>query len=97
MEGNTPPPYILKRSNGVSWYHYLHIIGGSGNWGGKREEHLRGGEYNFCLFYAAPDEMIGKDCCAMQWCKQKKIPFGIGETIEVAYNNYQSKLLKDGK
>lgn len=92
-------PYILVRAFGVKWYQYLHIVGGSGNHKGKPERCLNGGEYNFCLFYASPDEMKGLSDpkCVMFWCKENFIPFGLGDTIEEAYNNYILKTKHNGK
>ncbi len=86
------PRYILKKSevNGFDFYYYLHIKGGSGNWKGKSDKHLNGGEYDFVLFYASPQEMEGLNCCERIWCIQKNIPFGVGKSIEDAYNNYLS-------
>jgi hypothetical protein len=86
--------YITEKSevNGFDFYKYLHIKGGSGNWKGKSEKFLNGGEYDYCLFYASPDEMEGLNCCERVWCVQNKIPFGTGKTIEEAYKNYLSKI-----
>lgn len=89
-------PYILEKSkvNGFSFYKYLHIKGGSGNWKGKSDKFLNGGEFDFCVYYATPDEMEGLDKCERIWCKEKRIPFGTGKTIELAFKNYLSKVNK---
>lgn len=84
------PPYILE--NRV-WYKYLHIIGGSGNCNDKKEEFLIGGEYDFIVFYAAPSEMKGLDKCAMFWCREKNIPYGIGNTINEAFENLTKQII----
>lgn len=81
-------PYILINS----FYHYLHIQGGSGNWKGKTEKHLYGGEFNYIVFYASPTQMEGLDKCVRLWCIEKEIPYGIGDTIEDAYDNYAQKI-----
>lgn len=91
-------PYILEKSktNGFDFYRYLYIKGGSGNWRNKPEKFLDGGEYDYCIFYALPEEMEGiGSCCERIWCKQKKIPFGTGATIEEAYENYLSKTKRE--
>jgi hypothetical protein len=79
-------PYFTKKSkvNGFNFYHYLHIKGGAG--GFYRED--LGGEFDFILFYASPEEMEGCDICEKQWCKKNNIPYGEGKTIEEAYANY---------
>lgn len=87
------PPYILERENGISWYKYLHITGGSGNFNSKREDNLYGGEYDYLIFYAAASDMVGKtDECYRFFCKRNNILYGIGNTINEAYENLKSKL-----
>ena len=88
-------PYIMERSkaNGFDFYRYLHIRGGSGNWKQKSEAHRNGGEYNFIVFYASPEQMKGHDeMCERLWCREKGIVYGEGNTIEEAYENYKKKL-----
>lgn len=82
--------FILERStvNGFDFYKYLHIKGGSGNWKNKNEKFLDGGEYDFLLFYASPNEMKGCDMCERIWCLENNIPFGTGKTINEAYERY---------
>lgn len=83
-------PYILEKGeyDRFGWYRYLHIKGGSGNWKGKSDKFLNGGEFDYCLFYASPAEMEGLNCCERIWCIKKDIPFGTGKTIEDAYKSY---------
>lgn len=86
------PPYIMENQNGISWYKYLHIVGGAGNWKGKPQDQLYGGEYDFCVFYAAPSDMKNKgEECHRFFCIANKIPYGIGTTIKEAYDNLKSK------
>lgn len=86
---NTIQPYITKRSpvNGLNFYHYLHIVGGAG--GFYRDNY--GGEFDFILFYASPEEMEGCDICERQWCKRHGIVYGEGSSIEAAHENYLFK------
>lgn len=83
-------PYIRKRSfvNGLDFYHYLYIRGGAGNYSSRTGRARHGGEYDYILFYASPDEL--KDCnmCERIWCDINGIVYGEGETIEEAYQNY---------
>ncbi len=83
------PPYILEKStvNGFEFYKYLHIRGGAGNENFHKGKRL-GGLYTFLVYYATPDEMKGCDYCEKLWCEDKKIPFGIGKTINAAYKDY---------
>ena len=91
---NKITPYITEKSttNGFDFYKYLHIKGGSGNWLSKKEKFLNGGEYEFVIFYASPEQMEGLDKCERIWCIEKGIPYGIGSTIEEAYSNYLKKV-----
>jgi hypothetical protein len=82
------PQYILEKENGFDWHRYLHIIGGTGP-NPSRPNNPFGGEYDYCVFYASADEMEGLDKCPMRWCKEKKIPFGLGSTIKEAYSNWK--------
>lgn len=84
--------YILVKSktNGLDFFHYLQIHGGSGDDG--RGKHRHGGKFDFILFYCLPDAMEGCDICVRIWCEQKHIPYGEGTTIEEAYKNYHKKL-----
>jgi hypothetical protein len=86
-EVNVIEPYVLKNR----FYHYLHIRGGSGNPKDKDERYLFGGEYNFIVFYASPSQMKGiGDTCVRIWCIEKGIPYGIGDTITEAFENYNN-------
>ncbi len=90
--------YILEKSeiNGFDFYKYLHIKGGSSNWKGKGEKHRNGGEFDFILYYAMPEEMEKKPVgmCERLWCIDSSIVYGEGKTINEAYQNYLSKLPK---
>lgn len=81
-------PYIYKVSevNGLPFYHYLHIRGGSGS-NGKQANSRNGGEYDFIAFYASPQEMNECAYCERLWCIEHDIPFGEGGTIEEAIQN----------
>ena len=87
--------YILEKSeaNGFDFYKYLHIKGGSGNWKGKPERGRNGGEFDFVLFYAYPEDMekIRPGMCERLWCIEAGICYGEGRTIEEAYENYLEK------
>jgi len=96
MEINNIKKYITKKSsvNGFDFMYYLHIRGGSGNWLNKPEKGRNGGEYDFILYYASPDEMKGCNICERVWCIQNKIIYGEGKTIEAAYEDYLNKSTK---
>jgi len=85
-------PYILEKSNhnAFGWYNYLYIRGGSG----RKERHGRqrhGGEYDFILFYASPEQMAECDYCERKWCEDNNIIYGEGNTILEAYIDYLKK------
>lgn len=82
-------PFFTEKSNinGFGFYHYLHIRGGAG---GFYRKYL-GGEYDFILFYATPQQMEGCDYCERIWCEDNGIIYGEGKTIEEAYANYLNK------
>jgi len=88
--------YILEKSeaNGFDFYKYLHIKGGSSNWKGKGDKFRNGGEFDFILYYAYPEDMEKKPVgmCERLWCIEKGIDYGEGKTINEAYQNYLSKL-----
>lgn len=88
-------PYILEKSsaNGFDFYKYLFIRGGSGNWKGRGEKFRNGGEFDFILYYAAPEDTEGKPqgMCERLWCIEKGIPYGEGRTINEAYADLISK------
>lgn len=83
-------PYIRKKSpvNGFNFLYYLHITGGSGNYSSRTGKFRYGGEHDFILFYASPEEMEGCDICYRIWCEKKGIIYGEGSTIEEAYQHY---------
>ena len=89
-------PYVYERSlvNGFDFYKYLHIRGGSSNWKGKGEKYRNGGEFDFIVYYAMPEEMKDKpsEMCERIWCIEKKIVYGEGKTIEEAYRDYSIKV-----
>jgi len=74
------------------FYHYLHIIGGSGDDG--RGKHRIGGKFDYIVFYCIPDALEGCDKCQRIWCEENKIIYGEGKTIQIAYNNYMKKIKK---
>jgi hypothetical protein len=81
-------PYIQSKSkvNGFWFYHYLQIQGGTG----KKDGH--GGQYRFYLTYLEPEQRAQLDNRALDyWCKDKKIPCGVGDTIEQAYEDFKAK------
>lgn len=85
------PKYIFEDK---IWYRYLHISGGSGD---KGKKYPSGGEYDYLVTYLMPEEFrkIG-DSCIRFWCQENKVPFGVGPTIEAAYESYlESKKLQD--
>lgn len=86
------PAYILIKSNanGLNFYYYLHIKGGAGGFYRKR----MGGEFDYILFYASPEQMEGCSICEKIWCEENNIHFGEGKTIELAYENYLKKQKK---
>jgi len=86
------PKYVLKKSpiNGLGFYHFLHIRGGVGS-NGKSEKFRYGGEYDYIVYYASPEEMKGHIGCDRSWCIKTGIIYGEGRTIEEAYNDYLSK------
>ena len=83
-------PYIRQYSpiNGFDFFYYLHIRGGAGNYSSRTGVHRHGGEYDYILFYASPEQM--KDCkiCERIWCDENGLVYGEGKTIEEAYENY---------
>ena len=87
--------FITEKSpvNGFDFYKYLHIKGGSWNKGGAFRY---GGEFDFILFYAMPEEMDKKPVgmCERLWCIDKGIEYGEGDTIEAAFEDYKSKIDK---
>lgn len=88
---------VKSEVNWFDFYKYLHIRGGSSNWKGKGESNRNGGEYDFILYYAMPDEMKDKpvEMCERLWCIEKGIVYGEGKDIDSAYQNYLSKLKVD--
>jgi len=84
---NEIKPHIVEKK----YYKYLHIHGGSGY--NKNSENDRfGGEYDFILYYAKPDELEGIDgMCERCWCIKNNIIFGEGSSIEDAYHDYLVK------
>lgn len=86
-------PYIQKNSpvNGLNFNYYLHIKGGSGNHSSRKGDDRYGGEYEYILFYASPNEMEGCDVCERVWCADKGIIYGEGDTIKAAYEDYIKK------
>jgi hypothetical protein len=90
-------PYILEKSkvNGFNFYRYLYIKGGAGGFYRKGY----GGEFDFILFYASPQEMENCNICEKVWCEGAGIIFGEGRTIEEAHINYikKSKQIKHGQ
>lgn len=88
-------PYISVKSdtNGLYFYHYLHIHGGAGDNG--RGKHRNGGEFDYILFYAFPDDMDGCDICYRKWCDLKGIPYAEGSTIEEAHKKYIKMIAKN--
>lgn len=82
-------PYIYSNLRGLSWFHYLHIQGGTG-----RKDGL-GGQYTFYLTYLRPDQKEDIDAEALDyWCKERAIACGVGDTIEEAYSDFKSQLEK---
>ena len=81
-------PYMTTRQGAINWYHYLHIKGGTG----KRDGH--GGQYAYYLTYLIADNERIIDCSLDYYCKDKGIPCGVGDTIEEAYNDFQSQLIR---
>lgn len=80
-------PYIFSKSAGIDWYHYLHIHGGVGH--GKD----MGGKYKFVIAYLLSEqsEAVGQqslDC----FCRDAGIPWGGGDTIEEAYEDFNEAL-----
>jgi hypothetical protein len=81
-------PYIYVRE-GVDWYFYLHIKGGQGH--GKKS---LGGTHKFVLWYETPtDEDRNRTMAAEKYCEKYKIPFGHGNTIEEAYDNWREQII----
>ena len=79
---------MQTRFKGLSWYHYLHIEGGTGSKDGK------GGQYAYYLTYLAPDHERVIDAALDHYCEDKGIPCGVGDTIELAHADFQKKLKK---
>lgn len=82
-------PFILVSHKGFSWYHYLHIKGGTGLKNGL------GGQYKFYLFYLSPDQekqFADLGIAADKACEQLGIPCGVGETIEAAHTGFLKQL-----
>src|SRR5689334_22110939 len=76
---------------GVGWYYYLHIVGGTGE-KSIHDRSAHGGQYTFYLFYATPTQLEkGMDVAADHWCKKMGLPCGIGDTIDQAYFNWQEQ------
>lgn len=86
---NEIKPYQVEKNN----YKYLHIHGGSGINVNHDINDRFGGEYDFILYYAKPDELDGIDgMCERCWCIKNNIKFGEGHTIEEAYHDYLTKI-----
>ena len=83
-------PYHLVKPKGCMFpfFHYLHIQGGAGRKDGT------GGQYNFYLTYLPPDDERTIDVALDHWCKDRKIPCGVGDTISEAYNDFQHQLIR---
>lgn len=83
MNNNNIEPYIYSKSGGLSWYHYLHIHGGSGH--GKNV----GGKYAFVMTYLTPEQSgeVGQ-ISLDRFCIDNKIPYGAGATIEDANEDF---------
>jgi hypothetical protein len=82
---------VKSKTNGFGFYHYLHIVGGSGDHRSSSRARY-GGEFNFILYYASPEQMEGiNGMCERIWCEENNIVYGEGDSIELAYKNYLSK------
>lgn len=81
-------PYIKTSYNGIGWFHYLHIQGGTGTKDGN------GGQYAFYLTYLAPEHDRAINKALDYYCKEKGIPCGVGDTIEEAHNDFQHQLIR---
>lgn len=90
-------PYITQRSkvNGLDFNYYLHIKGGSGKNPNRTGRNRYGGEHDFILFYASPNDMEGCTYCERIWCEGKGIIYGEGKTIEEAYIDFMNKYKKE--
>lgn len=81
---------VKSKTNGLYFYHYLHIMGGSGDTG--RGEYRNGGEFDYIAFYCMEDDLLSCNMCYRIWCEEKGIPYGEGKDIQEAYNQLLEKL-----
>ena len=84
-------PYIItKAPNGLRVYNYLHVNGGAGH--GKKG---LGGVYLFVSAYLCCDDNEERGRTSLDiYCKQKKILFGHGNTIEESLADLYAQLEK---
>lgn len=85
-------PYYMVKSpvNGFSFYHYLRIEGGSCN----NSNGPNGGDFHFVLYYVAPKDENPGEMDSRFWLKKKKIPFGLGHSVEEAHTDFLKKIIK---